>query len=62
MFRENLNNVRRETSGTFKKEKEGISERKNNEPETNKDRNIRDLYRDINEFKNGYQLKTDRKR
>jgi hypothetical protein len=30
-----------------------------NEPETNsKNKNIRDLYKGINEFKNGYQPKT----
>jgi hypothetical protein len=40
----------------FQDQKKGISENKINELETNsKNKNIRDLYRSINEFKKGYQ-------
>jgi hypothetical protein len=45
-----LNDIRCETNRSFRK-KEGIS--KKNELEANK--NIRDLYRSIHEFKKGYQ-------
>jgi hypothetical protein len=57
---DNMDNVRCETSRTFRtKKKKGISE-KINELETNiKNKNIRDLYRGINEFKKGYQPRTN---
>jgi len=41
-------------------QEEGIPERKINELETNsKNKNIRDLYRGINEYKKGYQPRTN---
>jgi len=53
---ENLNNVRREASRHFRNEKEEYLEDKIDELETNsKMKNIRDVYRDITDFKNGYQ-------
>jgi hypothetical protein len=52
----NLQNVRLETSRTFRKKKREYLKRKINELEiNNKNKNIRDLYRNINEFKKGYQ-------
>jgi hypothetical protein len=53
---DNLQNLRRETSRTFKNKKKEYLKGKINELETNnKNKHIRDLYRDINEFKKGYQ-------
>jgi hypothetical protein len=52
---DNLQNLRRETSRTFRKKKKEYLKDKSNELETNKNKNIRDLYRGINEFKKGYQ-------
>jgi hypothetical protein len=61
-----MDNVRREASRNFstKKKKGGVGveylENKINELETNsKNMNIRDLYRGINEFKKGYQPRTN---
>jgi hypothetical protein len=54
--RDNLKNLRSETSRTFRNKKREYLKGKINEPETNnKNKNIRDLYRGINEFKKGYQ-------
>jgi hypothetical protein len=54
--RDNLQNVKRETSRIFRNKKREYSKCKINELETNnKNKNIRDLYRGINEFKKGYQ-------
>jgi hypothetical protein len=53
---DNLKNVRRETSRIFRNKKREYLKGKTNELETyNKNKNIRDLYRGINEFKKGYQ-------
>jgi hypothetical protein len=53
---DNLQNVRHETSRTFRNKKSEYLKGKINELETNnKNKNIRDLYRGINEFKKGYQ-------
>jgi hypothetical protein len=53
---DNLKNLRRETSRIFRKKKRERVKGKINELETNnKNKNIRDLYRGINEFKEGYQ-------
>jgi hypothetical protein len=53
---DNLQNLRRETSRTFRNKKREYLKGKINELETNnKNKNIRDLYRGINEFKKGYQ-------
>jgi hypothetical protein len=52
----NLKNLRRETSRTFRNKKREYLKGKINELETsNKNKNIRHLYRGINEFKKGYQ-------
>jgi hypothetical protein len=53
---DNLQNLRRETSTTFRNKKREYAKNKINGQETNnKNKNIRDLYRGINEFKKGYQ-------
>jgi hypothetical protein len=53
---DNLKNLRRETSRTFRKKKRECLKGKINEHETNnKNKNIRDLYRGTNEFEKGYQ-------
>jgi hypothetical protein len=53
---DNLNNVRREASRHFRNKKREYLKDKINELATNsKNKNIRDLYRGINEFKRGYQ-------
>jgi hypothetical protein len=54
--RDNLQNLRHETSRTFRNKKREYLKGKINVLETNKkNKNVRDLYRDINEFKKGYQ-------
>jgi hypothetical protein len=53
---DNLQNLRRETSRTFRNKKREYLKSKINELETNnKDKNVRDLHRGTNEFKKGYQ-------
>jgi hypothetical protein len=53
---DNLQNLRHESSRTFRKKKREYLKGKINEMKTNdKNKNIRDLYRGINEFKKGYQ-------
>jgi hypothetical protein len=53
---DNLKNLRCETSRTLRKRKREYLRGKINELETNnKNKNIRDLYRGMNEFKKGYQ-------
>jgi hypothetical protein len=53
---ENLNNVRREASRYFRNKKREYLKDKINELATNsKNKNIRDLYKGINEFKRPYQ-------
>jgi hypothetical protein len=52
---DNLQNLRHETSRTFRKKKRESLKGKINELEiNNKNKNIRDLYGGINEFKKGY--------
>jgi len=52
----NLNKVRREVSRHFRNKKKAYLRAKIEELETNsKNKNIRDLYRGINDFKKGYQ-------
>jgi hypothetical protein len=52
----NLNNVRREASRHFRnKKKEYVKDKTNNLATNSKNKNIRDLYRGINEFKRGNQ-------
>jgi len=56
----NLNNVRRDASRHFRNEKKAHLEAKSEELETNsKIKNIRDLYRGINDFKKGYQPRSN---
>jgi hypothetical protein len=51
-----MKSVRRETCRTFRNKKREYLKGKINELETNnKNKNIRELYRGINEFKKGYQ-------
>jgi hypothetical protein len=53
---DNLQNLRHETSKTFRNKKREYFKGKINELEiNNKNKNIRDLYRGINEFRKGYQ-------
>jgi hypothetical protein len=53
-------NVRRETSGHFRNKKREYLKGKINELATNsKNKNIRDLYRGINEFKRGYRPRSN---
>jgi hypothetical protein len=57
---DNLRNVRREASIHFRNKKREYLKDKINEIELNsKNKNIRDLYRGITEFKKGYQPKTN---
>jgi hypothetical protein len=56
----NLSDVRREASRHFGNNKREHLKDKINELESNsKNKNIRDLYRGINEFKKGYQPRTN---
>jgi hypothetical protein len=58
--RDNMDNVRREASRTLRTNKREYVKNKIDELETNsKNKNIRDLYRRINEFKKGNQPKTN---
>jgi hypothetical protein len=53
---DNLNNVRRKASRHFRKRMKEYQKAEINELETNsKNKNIRDLYRSINDVKKGYQ-------
>jgi hypothetical protein len=53
---DNLNNVRREASRYFRnKKRECLKDKINGLATNSKNKNIRDLYRKINEFKRGYQ-------
>jgi hypothetical protein len=55
-----LSDVRREASGHFRKKKREYQKDKINELESNsKNKNIRELYRGINEFNKGYQPRTN---
>jgi hypothetical protein len=54
--RHNLQNLRHETSRTFRhKKREYLRDKINELENNNKNKNIRDLYRGINEFREGYQ-------
>jgi hypothetical protein len=53
---DNLQNLRHKTNRTFRNKKREYLKDKINELETNSNnKNVRDLYRGINEFKKGYQ-------
>jgi hypothetical protein len=57
---DNPNNVRREASRHFRNKKKEYLKAKINELETNsKNENTKDLYRGINDFKKGYQPRTN---
>jgi hypothetical protein len=57
---DNLNNVRREASKYFRNRKwEYLKDNINELAMNSKNKNIRDLYRRINEFKWGYQLRNN---
>jgi hypothetical protein len=57
---DNLNNVRREASRRFRNEKREYMKDKINERQSNsKNKNIRDMFNGITEFKKDYQLRTD---
>ena len=57
---DDLNNVRREVSRHFRKKKKAYLKTKIEEFENNSNvKNIRDLCRGINDFKNGYQPRTN---
>jgi hypothetical protein len=56
----NLNNVRRESSRYFRNKKREYLKDKINELATNsKNKNIRDLYRGINEFRRRYKTRNN---
>jgi hypothetical protein len=58
--RDNLNTVRREASRHFRNIKREYLKDRINELATNsKNKNIRDLYRGINEFKKGHQPRSN---
>jgi hypothetical protein len=57
---EKMDNAICEASRTFRTKKREYPKNKLNELETNsKNKNIRDLFRGINEFKKGYQPRTN---
>jgi hypothetical protein len=57
---DNLNNVRREASRYFRnKMREYLDDNINELTMNSNNKNIRDLYRVINEFKRGYQLRNN---
>jgi len=56
---DNVNNIRHEASRHFKNKKKDCQKTKIDELETNsKNKNVRDLYRGIIDFKKGYQART----
>jgi hypothetical protein len=57
---DNLNNVRNEASRYFRnKKKEYLKDKINDLATNSKNKNLRDLYRGLNEFKRGYQLRNN---
>jgi hypothetical protein len=57
---DNLSSIRWETSKHFRnKEIEYLKDKINDLESSSKNKNIRDLFRDINEFKKGYQPRTN---
>jgi hypothetical protein len=55
----NLSDIRREASRHFRNKKRDYLKDKINELESNSKNKIRDVYRGINEFKKGYQPRTN---
>jgi hypothetical protein len=58
---DSVQNLRRETSRKFRKERECLKEIINELETSNKNKNIRDLYREINEFKKRINVIKDEK-
>jgi hypothetical protein len=57
---DNLNNAKREASRHFRnKKREYLKDKMNELAMNNKNKNIRDLYRGINELKKGYQTRNN---
>jgi hypothetical protein len=57
---DNMNNLRHESSRHFRNKKKEYLKAKIDEHETNsKMKNVKDLYRDINDFKKGYHARTN---
>jgi hypothetical protein len=56
---DNLNNIRRETSKHFRKKREYVKDKINELAVNSKNTNIRDLYKGINDFKRGYQSRSN---
>jgi hypothetical protein len=56
---DNLNNVRREPSRLFRNKKEYLKTKIEELETKSKMKNIRDLYRDISDFKKDYQPRTN---
>jgi hypothetical protein len=57
---DNLNNARRVASSYFRnKKREHLKDKINEHAANSKNKNIRDLYRRINEFKRGYQQRSN---
>jgi hypothetical protein len=56
---DNLQNLRHETSRLRKKKREYLKDKINELETNNENKNIRDLYKGINEFKKGYQPRTN---
>jgi hypothetical protein len=57
---DNLSDIRREARRHFRNKKREYLKAKTNEVESNsRNKNIRELYRSINEFKKGYQPRTN---
>jgi hypothetical protein len=57
---DNLNNIRREANRNFRNKKREYLKDKINEVASNsKNKDIRDLYRGVNEFKKGYQPRSN---
>jgi hypothetical protein len=57
--RDNLQNLRHETSRTFRNKKKYLKDKLNELEVNNKNKNMRDLSRGINEFKKGYIPRID---
>jgi hypothetical protein len=56
---DNLNNVRPEASRHFRNKKEYLKNKSNELAKNSKNKNNRDLYREVNEFKKGYQPRSN---
>jgi DNA repair photolyase len=57
---DNLNTVRREASRHFRiRKREYLKEKINEDASNSKNKNIRDMYRGINEFKKAYQHRSN---